>query len=159
MWTSILIATVIVIAIFLYHQQKKSHLISEGKIINRKDVFYEKAEEFTLSVDSFDTVTQKIKGLNYQDMGVSMSGNGQEQNFHFIGATFEAQLWRTDASADGNVYRFQFKRWKENHNGAAYNTYEMNMLLTSIEKMFLSIDPNTKVRTWELETHSKPKFF
>lgn len=143
MVVGIVLAIAIVAGCFYYNWQKSNRLTSEGKIIKRSSIFYEDAEEFTLTVQDTSEITRKVEAFAYSEMHVSMKGNRDSQTFYFTGSSFEAQLWRKGEDAEKPVYCFQFNRWKTNHNGAVYGIYDMNMLLTAVEKMFLSIDPST----------------
>lgn len=159
MGIAIVLIIVFIAGCVYYNWQKSNRLISEGKIIKRTGLFYEEAEEFTLVVQDTSVITQKIKSFSYSEMHVSMKGNSESQEFHFTGSSFEAQLWRKGEDAGKTIYRFQFTKWRSNKNGAVYGIYDMNMLLTAVEKMFLSVDPSTQVKTTKLETKTKPKFF
>lgn len=155
----ILLIIVIIGGMIWYNSQKTQRLTSEGKIIKRGGLFYQEGEEFTIAEYNPTLVTKKIQGLSYSEMHVSMSGNSEQQVFHFKGPTFEAQLSLREHDQSRAVYGFNFTRWKTNHNGSVYSVYEMNMLLTAIEKMFLSIDPTAQVRNWKMETKTKPRLF
>ena len=155
----ILLIVVIIGGLIWYNWQKTQCLTSEGKIIKRSGLFYREGEEFTIAGYDPALISQRVQGLSYSEMSVSMSGNSEQQVFRFKGSTFEAQLCLREHTQDKAVYGFNFTRWKENHNGSVYSIYEMNMLLTAIEKMFLSIDPAAQVRSWKVETKAKPSFF
>ncbi len=157
MWSIVVVVALVGIGAW-YGLQKGNKLRSEGKIITRKSVFYEEGREFTVALNNPDLVAQKLKELPYSEMKLSMSGDSQRQSFNFTCYNFEAQLWCKSADEEKSVYCFTFNSWKTLH-GLAAGSVEMNMLLTAIEKMFLSIDPNTQVRTWALETKTKHSFF
>lgn len=91
-------------------------------------------------------------------MKVSMRTEGGGQSFLFTGSTWSARLYRKNDEAGKTIYSFQYLNWKTHNGGIMYEDY-MNMLLTSIEKMFLSIDPDTQVKTRLLETKTSHKFF
>ena len=62
--------------------------------------------------------------------------------------------------ADGkNIWYFSFMNWKEDRYGLPEDVTEMNILVTGIEKIFLSIDPNTEVKNTPIQTKTKTKFF
>lgn len=153
----ILVIVVTIALSLLFRWQKENRLKSEGKIIDRKDLFYEKAQEFTVALESPEIAAGRIRALPYGTMGLSMREDGQ--TFQFAGSNFAARLWLREFSDGRGIYQFQFDRWKTSSVGGAIGHYEMNVLLTTIEKLFLSIDQNTCVRTWNLETHTKTKFF
>lgn len=157
LWILVIVLSAACIALGLYvNNQKKSKLIAEGKIVDRKNDFTDKAEEFTLTVDNKVRVTEGIKNLPYGDMSVSMSGSEENQAFSFNGGDFKAQLWLKEERDGKSVYEFNFTSWKTvGSMGAPSGFYRMSMLLTAIEKMFLSIDSNTQVKTWYLDIKRK----
>ncbi len=157
MW-GIVVGVAIVGGAILYGIQKGNTLRSEGKIITRKLDFYEEGKEFTVVLDNPALLVQKLEALPYSEMKISMRGDSQRQSFSFTCYNFEAQLWRKSADSEKSIYCFTFNSWKTHH-GLASGITEMNVLLTAIEKMFLSIDPNTQVHTWALETKTKHSFF
>lgn len=146
---------VLCIAIYGAVYWNMARIKKEGKIIDRGKRFYEEGEEFTISADN-NTVVQKIKSLPYSDMKVSMNCSGQ--SFGFSTMFFSAQLLFKGTSDGKSVYEFSFTSWREK-NGGAMDFIHMNMLITSIEKAFLSIDPNTQVRTWKIDFNRKTSFF
>ena len=51
-----------------------------------------------------------------------------------------------------NVYQFSVQHWTESHHSVAEALYtNANVLLTAIEKAFLSVDPNTKTYSEAME--------
>lgn len=67
---------------------------------------------------------------------------------------WNALLYCTGASNGRMTYWFRFTSWGTLDYGVI-GEVQMNMLLTAIEKLFLSIDPNTQVQTSFLGT--KPR--
>ena len=151
----ILIAAALFGVSHYFHKQKTANLVSEGKIIERKGGFHEQMQEFTLAPVDPVLLTQKLKTLPYSDMNVTMSGDSAKQIFRFTHSTFEAQLVRTDSNTEKSVYVFKFNHWTANKYGSPFGYYKMNMLQTAIEKLFLSIDPKTQVRSREMQTKTK----
>lgn len=155
---AILLSIAILGAALYYHHQKKERLRSEGKIIDRSSYFYKEGEEFIVLVADKTIVTQKIRGLNYGEMKISMRADENRQIFSFSGVYFTAQLLLKEIQNEKSVYDFSFTSWKES-NGAVLDYYSMNMLITAIEKAFLSIDPNTQIRTWKVDFKTKTSIF
>lgn len=157
--TIAIVLGIIVLGITIYvGYQRNKTLKAEEKIIDRNIRFIEEGEEFTLLISDKNIVTQKIKNLPYNDIGVSMNGNSDKQIFNFSSTYFTAQLSLKESSSDKSVYAFSFTGWRE-RNGVAVELLKMNMLLTAIEKAFLSIDPNTQVRTWKIDFNTKTSIF
>ena len=149
------IAAVLIGASYYYNKQKTAKMAAEGKIIERKGGFHEQMQEFTLAPVDPALLTQKLKALPYSDMNVAMSGDSAKQIFRFTHSTFEAQLARVANVAVMCLFVLMFNRWKANKLGAPLGYYKMNMLQTAIEKMFLSLDPKTQVRSKAMQTNTK----
>lgn len=145
-------------AIFFYIYQRHQKLVDSGKVINRERNFVEKAEDFVLTLDDPGEVARQLQELSYAEMKVSMRIGEGGHSFQFTGSTWSARLYRKNDEDGKAVYSFQYLNWKTHDGGVMYEDH-MNMLLTAIEKVFLSIDPNTQVRTRLLETKTSHKFF
>lgn len=145
-------------AIFFYIYQRHQKLIDSGKIISRTHDFVEKAEDFVLTLDDPGEVTRRLQEISYVEMKASMRIENGGRSFQFTGNTWSAKLYRKNDEDGKSVYSFQYLNWKTHNGGIMYGDH-MNMLLTAIEKMFLSIDPNTKVKTRLLETKTSHDFF
>lgn len=157
LWILVIVLSAGCFALAFYVQQRrKSKLIDAGQIIDRKNDFTNKAEEFTLTVSDKSQVTSGVKSLPYSDMNVSMKGDGEKQTFFFNGGTFEARLWLKSEENGKVVYEFNFTHWMEPNNLSTVDGfYNMNKLLTAVERMFLQIDGNTQVKAWYVDTKSK----
>lgn len=151
----LLVAAAVIYGFIFWRQKNKSDkLISEGKIIERKGAFWEKCQDFILAPVDGKLLVQKLKALPYADMGVSVKSDAANLNFLFSHYGFQARLWHVGKEGEKDVYGFQFLNWKT-RNGSIPAGFQMNMLLTAIEKMFLSFDPQTQIRTQVLETKTK----
>ena len=150
-------------------------MVADGKIISRRTNFMENAEEFTLTVVEPERVTEAVKAIDYAEMRTKMQGSNEQQLFKFTGSTWSAQLHKLRDNGTQVVYRFEFTNWKthngmpqgtqvvyrfeftnwKTHNGMPQDGLNMNKLTTAVEKIFLSLDPNTQVRTVPLEFKTK----
>ena len=158
-WVVIIVIAVI-IGVFaqLVYLQRNKKMISEGKIIKRNISFEEYAEVFTLSNADFAQVVNKLKTMDFSGIGVTWESLGSTKKVIFKSkSSWTAQLNALDNSDSKFRYNFQFTGW-QTHKGATWGQDTMNMLLTSIEKAFLSIDPNTQVETSRLKTKTKSSF-
>ncbi len=145
-------------ALFYYMYQRHKKLVDSGKVIDRERNFVEKAEDFIVSSEAPGEVQKRIQALPYAEMKASLRTEGSGQSFLFTGSTWSARLYRKNDETGKAIYSFQYLNWKTHNGGIMYEDH-MNMLLTSIEKMFLSIDPGTQVKTRLLETKTSHKFF
>lgn len=156
--TWIVLLTVIVAAVMgvgIYISMKfQNKMVADGKIISRRTNFMESAEEFTLSAVDPAQVTEAVKALDYAEMHTKMQGSSEQQLFKFTGITWSAQLHKLRDNGTQVVYRFEFTNWKTQNGTPQYGIY-MNMMMTAVEKIFLSLDPNTQVRTVPLEFKTK----
>jgi|LAHS01.1.fsa_nt_gb hypothetical protein len=122
----------------------KSKLLGEGKIIERDRDFAEYAEIFTLRSVPFPEMAEIIQATDFKKNGrADISGTAGNLTLR-TGAYYEAKLTCTEHNEGTMTYRFEFIHWKSSH-GSPEFANEMNMLTTTVEKMFLGIDPNTQV--------------
>lgn len=131
-----IIASLGLLALSIYiHKSRTARLVNDGQIIDRKNDFARKAEEFTLTVSDKSQVTDGVKTLDYPSMNVSMNGDSEKQAFLFKGATFEAQLWLKSEGDGKCVYEFNFLHWKEPNDISTLNDfYNMNRLITALKE-------------------------
>ncbi|MBQ9342688.1 MAG: hypothetical protein IJT99_00690 [Clostridia bacterium] len=153
-WAVIGIVVAIMAVAIYFALKAHNKLVAEGKIISRRTDFMENAEEFTLAAVDPSQVTDSVKAFDYNGMRVAMKGNSENQAFRFTGNNWGARLFRVSADEAQCVYRFEFTNWKTN-GSMAEGAMGMNMLLTAVEKMFLSLDHGTQVRTVPLELKTK----
>ena len=159
MWFGILIAVVAIgIGVILGMKQAKQNkqLISEGKMIRRDLRFAEKGEEFTSRVGSYKALADKISSM-YSPCKIE--GNASTQVV-FTGSTYAARLYKVkyDEPSGIGIFRFEFTHWKSS-GGVYENVNAMNVLMTSVEKCFLELDPNTGVSFYDLDFKTKHKVF
>lgn len=159
MWWAILIAVAAVgIGVMLGMKQAKQNkqLISEGKMIRRDYRYAEKGEEFTSRVGSCKALADKISNM-YSPCKIE--GNASTQVV-FTGSTYAARLYKVkfDEPSGIGIFRFEFTHWKSN-GGVYENDNAMNVLMTSVEKCFLELDPNTGVSFYDLDFKTKHKVF
>ena len=151
------VVVLVVVAQLVYLRRNKA-MISGGKIIKRDISFQEYAEIFTLSNADFTIVIPALKSMDISGTGVSWESKGGTKTVDFK-SSHEWAARLTSLEGDGEKYRycFQFTEWQTNK-GVPWRQDTMNILLTSIEKAFLSIDPNTQVVTERIKTKSKSSF-
>ncbi|MBQ6535794.1 MAG: hypothetical protein IJI40_03335, partial [Firmicutes bacterium] len=71
---------------------------------------------------------------------------------------WEATLAHIDEQDGKNDFDFHFTSWKT-ENGRPKNDISMNMLLTSIEKMFYELDPQATMEMHKMQFSTKTSFF
>ena len=159
MWLGILIAVVAIgigVALGMKQAKQNKQLISEGKMIRRDLRFAEKSEEFTSRVGSYKALADKISSM-YSPCKIE--GNASTQVV-FTGSTYAARLYKVkfDEPSGIGIFRFEFTHWKSS-GGVYENVNAMNVLMTSVEKCFLELDPNTGVSFYDLDFKTKHKVF
>lgn len=136
------IAVVIALAILAFVFCQKIQHRKEGSTISRPRDFAEYSETFTLRHVSDDEFTSAFsKAQPGARAGVEMRGNAQQVVFE---GPFRAKLSRIENTDEKSVYVFYFTNWKSRY-GFPVRGEDMNLLLTAVEKIFVSIDPNTQV--------------
>ena len=155
-WIVILVVVAVMGVAIFFALKAHNKMVAEGKIISRRPDFMENAEEFILSPVDPASVTEAVKGFDYQGMHTSMKGSSEKQIFQFSGNGWESRLYRLPAEETQSVYRFEFTHWKTNSGmSMPQGALDMNKLTTAVEKAFLNLDPHTQVRTVPLELHTK----
>ena len=149
-WFVLLVVAAVMGVVIYFAMKSHNKMVADGKIISRRTNFMESAEEFTLSAVYPAQVTEAVKAIDYAEMRTKMQGSNEQQLFKFTGSTWSAQLHKLRDNGTQVVYRFEFTNWKT-HNGMPQDGLNMNKLTTAVEKIFLSLDPNTQVRTVPLE--------
>ena len=151
-----LISAAIISGAFAYGLSKHKKLVGEGQITDRNTDFAEYVYEFTSKIGSVRTLTDAIHSLDYNKIGADMEGDIYQQRFQFGNSKFRAILICTayDEPSGIAVYRFQFTQFRTN-GSIPSDSLTMNKLLTQIEKVFLSLDPNTDVKHYRSDLKSK----
>ena len=153
----IIILGILAFAIFYGLQVRKqgTEMMESGKIVKRQAEFYSRAELFTLR-----PVTSEEFNNAASDMSFPVQVSGQTRNVTFTSRNFEARLQMTECTDAYCVYRFLFSHWEGRHGiPDAGDLFTMNELLTDVEKLMLKLDPDTKVKTEEVERKTSHKFF
>ena len=161
MWFAILLSVgAVAIGLFFGLRQGKvnNQLLDEGRIVKRKYVITEQAEEFTLRGADFARVLQGIQDADLRGSGVSVQRNDTNQAFFFTGSNWKAEMYRKNDVGDQNVWYFHFTNWKT-YRGMVQEHIPMNILITAIEKMFLSIDPGAQVQNIPIKVKTNLSFF
>ena len=152
-WVLVILLSAAIFGITYYVQStKKKELISEGKMIERKSSFYEESELFTTSA-SYEDMLKAVSQQDFSDLKVSVTPNVEGKRIILFrsGYSWNAQLSDYGQKDGKNLLRFSFSAWRQ-RNGSPYNINSMNMMVTRIEKMVLSIDPSATVENHKMQT-------
>ncbi len=158
MWLGILLSVLAIgigLAIGIPRGKKIKALRDQGYTVMRAPHYAEKGEQFTSRVGSCSAVKD---GLLNVPLPCEMEGNVSTV-VNFNSRSFAARLYRAafDEQSGVAVYRFEFTRWKSARYGYEDET-SMNMLMTSVEKVFLKLDPNTGVQSYGLNFKTRHSF-
>ena len=145
----------IAIPIGISRGKATKQLFDEGKIIDRGLKFAEKGEEFTSKIGSMQALHDAMDKL---ELPCEMEGNTAK--LVFKGNTYSAVLYRVafDEPSGIAIYRFEFTSMQIRDVKYTEDVL-MNYLMTAIEKMFLGLDPNTGVKSYELDLKTKHSLF
>ncbi len=156
-WTIILIVLFVTVVAYV-NFSRYYRLIDKGQIIKRPANFEEKAEIFTLCNASWERVLEELRTADYH-RAASGSADAQHPLMVYKGAGWGAELYKMETDAgEKDSYYFHFTNW-DTMNGVNPQSEKMNTLLTTIEKVFLKIDPQTQVSTEDIKVKHRPKFF
>ncbi len=156
-WSIILIVLFVAVVAYV-NFSRYQRLIDEGQIIKRSANFEETAEIFTLSNASWERVWEELRTADYHG-AASGSRDAQHPMIVYKGAGWGAELYQMETDAgEKDSYYFHFTNW-DTRNGVNPQSEQMNTLLTTIEKVFLKIDPQTQVSTEDIKVKHRPKFF
>ena len=138
---------------------KENELIGEGKAISREKFFWEQSETFT-TCTSYETIVDEIRKRDYSDLRADVypNVNGEKAVLWKSSYAWNAKLVYLGTKEGKSVFSFSFTAWKS-RNGAPFNTNSMNVMMTSVEKIFLALDPATTVESHQMQLKSKMRLF
>lgn len=136
---------------------KKKQLEGEGKIVARKGSFWEDESLFTTNV-TYGTLVDAISKIDFSEIKADVYPNcdGEKCIVFKSSHSWNASLSYAGEKNGKELYEFSFIRWQE-RNGVPYNPNSMNMLVTTIEKTFFSLDPTASVLTQRGRFKSKSR--
>lgn len=151
-----MIAIIIALAVLAIGFYQKVQHRKEGSTISRTRDFAEYSETFTLRHLTDQEFNSAMSAAQPgAKAGVKMHGNAQQVLFE---GSFGAVLTRIENTDEKSVYVFKFTNWKSRY-GSPVDAEDMNLLLTAIEKVFVSLDPNTQVSSKKEDITTKRSIF
>lgn len=157
MWL-LIIAIVIVGIVYGIHFNKNAQMLGEnGRIIQRENQFWENGEYFYTSA-AYEDVLEEIGKADFSDCRVTITPNYKgDKIIAFVARNrFTAALVYDGEKNGENTFDFAFLSWKNDR--IVTSSVQMNLLLTIIEKIFLSLDPNTDAEIHLGEVKTKTSF-
>ena len=139
--------------------KRSQQLMESGKIIRRQMNFWENAEYF-LTAAPYAQLRAAVMSTDFSDCGIAVTPdlNGQAQILFRCRHGWNALL-RWQGSRDGqSLYMFHFPAWRRSRYGAPYGVNQMNMAETRLERIFLNLDPETRVESRRLQVKTRTSF-
>ena len=164
-WFILILLSAGVFALIWYIQKRqKTQLTSKGRYIERGSAFYKQSHCFYTRTDNFNAIIGSIDQNALFEEKISFEpdvGQGRIifQNMVSFG-TFIASLSYSGRREQDNLntFIFQIESWRDGQYGITrQDLFGANILLTLIEKAFLSLDPATEVE--RAAAQYKSKFF
>lgn len=155
-WVLIIaLSAAIYAAVYMMKSSRENSLIQAGKAIKRERAFWEKAEVFATNAD-YETVVSEISRMDFSEIkaGVYPNVNGERAVLWKSSYAWNAKLTYMGESGGRQVFRFAFPCWKT-RNGVPYREDSMNIMMTSVEKLFLSLDSSTTVEAHAMQLNRK----
>ena len=151
----IILIFVAIIAIFVvFFKKRNEKLMSEGKIIQRKTSFWEEAEYFITS-STFNDIAYSVKSTDLSDCKVSIEFDSENRLILFKSSySWNAAIQFQDSLNGKNLFKFSFPAYRT-RNGVPYRIDTMNVMQTAVEKILLSLDPQTTVETHRIKYNTK----
>ena len=158
----ILLAVVgIVIAACVVARKQRNNLMDEGKLIQREPKFWDKSETFSVAGATLEDIFHKLPA---DDLKKYMGGYELQRDKNrivFVHNGYEESFAGTLSlvSSDNgiNTFTLLINQYKTKHSSP--NELSLNVLYTSVEKVFLGIDPNVKVKTEYVDRKVKHSLF
>lgn len=145
----IIIAVVVIIGL-----QRGKKLAAEGKIIKRQDSFWESAEYFTTNA-TINSFVSKVKSTDFSDCKITIEYHNSNRLILFkSNYAWNAAIEYQGVREGKNIFKFSFPAYRTRR-GIPYRVDTMNIMETAIEKVFLSLDPQTLVETHRMKYKTK----
>ena len=154
MATVIILTIVIVVGIVVAKYFMNKRLTEEGKIVERKGTFWEEEHLFTTTA-TYEAVREAVGKTSFSDCKADVypDYNGEKSILFKSIDAWNAEVEYCGEQDGKHQFKFSFLVWKYD------GTYSMNIILTTIERLFLSLDPSTTVQTRRMQVKTKTKFF
>lgn len=130
---------------------RNKKLEAEGQIVQR-DYEFHRTEQLFICDIAPEALFDAIKKRDYSNAGATASQSSDPNRIVFRSShQWNAQLSYRGKRGDKNVFSYSLTNW-HTHKGVAWRVDTMNMLLTSVEKVFLSMDQSTLIEKHKMET-------
>ena len=154
-----IIAVVAIAGGILFMRYKKAKdLQAAGKTFPRKGAFWEEESIFTTSA-TYASLAAAVQNCDFSECRASVTPDFNDRQWvYFTSSNAWTALLEYSGEQEGrNLFKFSFMSW-ETHNEAPRDINSMNMVLTSVEKLFLALDPEALVQTQPMQIKSRTHF-
>ena len=149
------------IAAFIVTRKQRNGLMDDGKLILREHGFWDKSETFSVAGVTLEEIYNKLPSEDLKKYMGAYELQKDQNRIVFVHNGYEESFTGTLSliSQEGgiNTFRLLINQYKTKH--STPNEMSLNVLYTAVEKVFLGIDPNIKVKTEYVDRKVKHSFF
>lgn len=138
--------------------KKAKEMLAEGKMIQREDLFWENGE-CLYTTTPYETILEAVMQEDFSECKVSVTPNYKDGKIiAFIDKrNFSAALAYYGKENGEHIYEISFPSWTNDR--IMTSNPRMNLLMTKLEKIFLSFDPDTEAEIRVLDTKTRTSFW
>lgn len=158
----ILLAVIgITVAACIVARKQRNGLMDQGKLIQRDPNFWDKSETFSVAGVTIEDIFQRLPAEDLKKYMGAYELQRDRNRIVFVHNGYEESFTGTLSliaqENDVNTYRLLINQYKTKHSSP--NEMSLNVLYTAVEKIFLGIDPNIKVKTEHVDRKVKHSLF
>ena len=153
----VIILSIGMVALIAWASAKsKKQLSNQGKIVERKAMFYEEKAVFSTKA-SYDSIVSLVSKRDYKEIKATVERESSSAILIKSTLGWNAVLENVGMRDGKNVIAFHFTAWKTEY-GRPANEISMNYIMTDIEKTILSLDQSATVERQKMQFKSKTNF-
>jgi hypothetical protein len=157
----LLVVIGIAIAAGIFARKARNKLLDEGKIILRESKFWDKSETFSVAGTTLEDVYSRLPSEDLKKYVGGYELQKDKNRIVFVhngyDESYAGTLNLTSAENGINTFCLLINQYKTKNSSP--NEMSLNVLYTAVEKIFLGIDPNVKVRTEYVDRKVKHSLF
>ena len=160
-WIIIIGIIGIFVGAFVFSRKQRNDLMDAGKLIQREARFWDKSETFKVEGVTLEEIFDKLPEEDLKKYVGGYELQKDRKRIVFVHNGYEESYAGTlnqVSHIDGiYTYTLLINQYKTKHSSP--NELSINVLYTSVEKLFLGIDPNIKVTTEYVDRKVKHSLF
>ena len=157
----LLVVIGIAIAAGIFARKARNKLLDEGKIILRESKFWDKSETFSVAGTTLEDVYSRLPSEDLKKYVGGYELQKDKNRIVFVhngyDESYAGTLNLTSAENGINTFCLLINQYKTKNSSP--NEMSLNVLYTAVEKIFLGIDPNVKVRIEYVDRKVKHSLF